>query len=154
MPKELWKLLFRGRLYRRVYEELDTLVDPYAPLPFSDGLRQHELKVDPIGIDTPVNLRIRFDPVAVDVARIWLLRARTPVDVDLLKARRPKSFYSGAEPLQESAAARRETEALGDLLQSCLTVTRWQGASLRVERRNQAASIISNTTQLVNGGAD
>jgi hypothetical protein len=36
--------------------------------------------------------------MAVDITGIWLLRAETAVDIDLLMPARPKGFDGGAEP--------------------------------------------------------
>src|SRR5689334_19247057 len=112
---------------------------------------QDKLEIDPVGIDPIICSRVRLNPVAVDITGIRLLRTEAAVDIDFFNTGRPKSLDGGPEPLQQPPTTRREAEALRDLAQRCLMISRRQPASTGVERRNhEATSIISGTMSDVN----
>lgn len=76
-------------------EELDSMFSPHPPFPLSHAWDKDQLKIDPVRIDAVIYSRIGFDPIAVDIARIWFLGAKAPVDVDFLDTCRPKRVDSG-----------------------------------------------------------
>ena len=80
-------------------EELHPMVTPHAPLPLPYEGNQYQFEVDPVRIDAIIDALVGFDPLAVDIAGIWLLRAETAVDINLHNSGRPKSLNGGAEPL-------------------------------------------------------
>ncbi len=126
-------------------EGLDAVIGPHPPLSFANVRRQRRFEIDPIRLDAFVNAGIRFDPVTIDIACVGLLGAEAPININLLDARRPERPDGGAEALQKPPAPRCETKALRYFLQSRLMIARRQSASVRIERRNQARSIISDT---------
>src|ERR1035441_10366313 len=132
-------------------EEFNPMVTPHPPLPLPHERNQDQTEVDPIRVDAIIDALVGLNPVAVDITRIWLLRTEATVDIDLFDTGGPKSFDGGAEPLQQPPTTGREAEALPDLLQRGLMISRWQRASARVKLRNQrATSIISGTIINVN----
>jgi hypothetical protein len=56
--------------------------------------------------------------------------------------------------LHQPAASRCEAQALGDLLQRSPVLPGRKGPRLRIKRRNQSASIVSETLHIVNTFAD
>ena len=91
-----------------------------------------------------------YQLTAEQVAGVRLLRTETAVNVDLLDAGLPERLHCGMKSLQKPSSPRRETEALRDLVQCCLMISRRQRARAGVERRNQACSMISETMINVN----
>jgi len=73
-------------------KELHPVIRPHAPSPFPGRAHKDEREIDPVGIDSIVNIQIRFDPVAIYVPGIRLFRAEAAVDIDLFDARIPKRF--------------------------------------------------------------
>lgn len=130
------------------------MIRPHTPSPLPGRSNKDRLEIDPVRIDSTVNIQIWFHPVAVHIAGMRFLGAETAVNIDLLDARAPKRSHCGAQPFQKPAPTRRKTEAFFYLLQRRLMITGRQGAGLRIERRNQAAFIISNTNPIVNDLAD
>jgi hypothetical protein len=150
MPKEfrepfIWRCLHRG-----MYKELDAMVYPHAPLPFTNLLCQHWCEVDPIRVDPFVDRKIWLDPIAIDIARVGLLRTKAAINVNLFDPCRPKCFDSGSESLQKPPTPGRKSKTLRYFLQSRLMITWRQSTSIWIELRNQAASIISGITAIVN----
>src|SRR5262249_34795330 len=146
--------LLCGRLHGWMDEEFDhPVISPHAPLPFPNALSQHQCEIDPVRVDSLVDSRIRLNPIPVDVTRIRFLGTETPVNVDLHNTCLPERLDGGAESLQKPSPPRREAKALGYFVRGCLMIARRQSAGIRVERRNQAASIISDTIYNVNENA-
>ena len=86
-------------------EEFHPLLGPHSPLPHPCLRNEHELEVDPVRVNAFVNIRIRFDPVPIDIARVWLLGAKAPVNVNLLDPGCPKRRERGAKALQQTIDA-------------------------------------------------
>jgi len=134
-------------------KELDAVVDLHAPLPPANVRHPYRFEVNPVWVDAFIDIGIRFDPVTINVGRIWFLCAEAPINVNLVDTRRPERFDGGTEPLQKPLTPRRKTKALRYFLQRCLMVARRQRPSARIERQNQAISMISDTTTIVNSCA-
>jgi hypothetical protein len=99
LPKEVREIHFRAGLHRRMNEKLNAVVSPHSPFPFPHVRNEEQLEVDPVGINAIVDAIVGFDPIAIDITGIWLLRTKAPVDVDLLNSRRAECFNSHAEPI-------------------------------------------------------
>src|SRR5947208_16910420 len=105
-------------------EELNPMVAPHTPLPLPNERNQDQFEVDPVGIDAIINTFVGFDPIAVDITGIWLLRTEAAVNIDFLNAGFPKRLDCSPEPLQQPSTTGCETEALANLLQRSLMISR------------------------------
>src|SRR5665647_1768491 len=140
----------RTGLHGRMDKKLNAVVCPHPPLPLPYVRNKDQLEVGPIRIETIIDARVRLAPIAIDIPRIRLLRTEAAVDVDLLDPGIPKRVDGGTKPFQQPATPRRERETPAYLLQRCSMITRRQRTGSGVKRRNQATSIISETTPVVN----
>jgi hypothetical protein len=73
---------------------------------------QDQLEIDPVRIDPVIDAVVGLNPIAIDIARIRLLRTETAVDVNLLDAGCPKGADGGTEPFYQPPAARCEPKPL------------------------------------------
>jgi hypothetical protein len=111
LSKELREPHFRACLHRGVYEEFDTVLDPHSPLPLPHMRHKDEFEVDPVRVDAFINIRIRFDPVAIDVARVRLLRTEAPIKENLLDPSSPERLEGGTKTCR-SSKSRLRTESV------------------------------------------
>jgi hypothetical protein len=83
-------------------EELDGVIRPHAPSPLPGRPDKDGHEIDPVGVDSIVNVQIWFDPIAVHISGIGFLRAEAAIDVDLFDARIPKRFNCDPQPLSRA----------------------------------------------------
>ena len=103
-------------------KELDAVFDPHAPFPLSNMWHRYEFEVDPIRVNPFVDADVRFDPVAIDVARIWLSVQKLPPMLISSMPAVQNASDSGAKPLQRPSTPRGEAKASRYCIQSCLII--------------------------------
>ena len=80
-------------------KEFDAVIRPHAPSPLPGRPDKHGREIDPEWSDSIVDIQIWFNPIAVHIAGIRFLGAKTAVNIDLLDARFPKRLYGNAQSL-------------------------------------------------------
>src|ERR1700730_13124810 len=131
-------------------EEFDTVIHPHPPLPLPHMRYENHLEVDPVSIDPIINIVVRLDPIAIHIARIELLRARTPDEKDVVNTSQPECFDGGPQAFQEPTPSRSEPEPASYFFQCCPMITGRQRPGGRVESRYHTTSMMSGTSLNVN----
>lgn len=103
-------------------KELNAVIRPHSPSPLRGCPNKDRSEVDPVGIDSIVDVQVWFDPVAVHVAGIRFLGAKTAVNINLLDPCIPKHLHGETQSLAEPSPPSRETEAPSDLLERRLMI--------------------------------
>src|SRR5579863_5287551 len=131
-------------------EKFHAVICPHPPLPLPHLRHENHLEVDPIRIDPIINVVVRLDPIAVHIARIGLLSAKTPVDEYVLNTSQPKCFDGRPQSFQEPTPSRSEPEPASYFFQCRPMIAGRQSTGSRIESRNHTTSMMSGTSLNVN----
>src|SRR5579885_3391024 len=105
-------------------EQFDPVICPHAPSPLPGRLHKDGREIDPVGVDSIIDIRIWLYPIAIDITGVWFFGAKAAVNIDLLDARPPERFHGRAQTPKKPAAPRCEPKMPLYLVQRRLMIAR------------------------------